>query len=396
MVYDQSPIKIGYCLSLTGPVSGNSKSAKLAHEIWRDDINRRGGLLGRPVELICYDDTGEAAQVAALYRRLIDKDKVDLVIGGYGTNTNLAALPEISTRQRFFVALMALGANNELSYENYFAMIPTGPEPNVALTEGFFDIAARQTPTPKTVGILSADAVFARNPVLGAHENAKNYGFNVIYEAAYPLATTDFTPFLDDVATSKCDLLFLCTYLQDSIDLIRAIGTHPFRPKMVGASMIGPQNGDVKADLGPLLNGILNYEYWVPAPALAFKGVSELLEEYRQRTAGTDIDPLGHYMAPLAYAQLQVVAEAIERTGSLDDSKLSDFTRNTGFSTVMGRIAFGTRGEWTHPRVVQVQFEGIKGHDVNQFRSGERQVVLAPLDLASGTLIYPFADARST
>lgn len=390
------PIRIGYCLSLTGPVAGNSRSAQTAHAIWRDDVNQAGGLLGRPVELVCLDDQGDATRVAGLYRRLMDEDGVDLVIGGYGTNTNLAALPEISARQRFFVALMALGANNALDYEHYFAMIPTGADPNAALTEGFFETAARQSPRPTTVALLSADAVFARNPVLGAHVNAREHGFKVVLEATYPIATRDFAPLLDQVAASHCDLLFLCSYLQDSIDLVQAIAAHPYRPKMVGAGMIGPQNTDVKTTLGPLLNGIVNYEYWVPAPALEFQGVRALLDTYALRAAGTGIDPLGHYMAPLAYAQLQVLAQAIEGTGSLDDRVLSDYTRKAEFSTVMGRIAFGHRGEWTQPRVLQVQFQGIDDSGVEQFRHGARQVVVAPQALASGTLIYPFAEAQTT
>lgn len=388
------PIRIGYCLSLSGPISGNGRSAQLAYEIWRDDVNRSGGLLGRPIELVCYDDAADASRVPALYKRLMDEDAVDLVIGGYGTNTILGALPEIIKRQRFFVSLMALGANNELKYRNYFAMIPTGPTPNVALTDGFFDTAARQQPRPRTVALLSADAVFARNPILGAYSNARKHGFEVVHEATYALGTRDFAPFLDDIANSDCELLFLCSYLQDTIDLVRAIDTHRFSPKMIGASMIGPQNGDVKAELGPLLNGIVNYEYWVPAPALMFDGVRELLEAYRQRAAGSDIDPLGHYMAPLAYAQMQVMAQAVTATGSLDDGTLSDFVRTASFSTVMGNITFGTHGEWTHSRVLQVQYQGIEGHDVDQFRDGSRQTVVAPPDLASGTLIYPFADAR--
>jgi branched-chain amino acid transport system substrate-binding protein len=142
------PIRIGYCLSLTGPLAGNSRSARLAHDIWREDINRRGGLLGRPVELICHDDHADASLVPGIYQRLMDQDKVDLVIGGYGTNTILPAMPLMMERQRFFVGLMGLGVNNALAYPNYFAMIPTGPDPNAALTEGFFELAAKQTPRP--------------------------------------------------------------------------------------------------------------------------------------------------------------------------------------------------------------------------------------------------------
>src|SRR5687768_13102452 len=106
-------IRLGYCLSLTGPLAGNSRSAQLAHEIWRDDVNRRGGLLGRPVELVCRDDLGDASRCAALYVQLIDEERVDLVVGGYGTASLLAAMSEIIPRQRYFVGLMGLGANKD-------------------------------------------------------------------------------------------------------------------------------------------------------------------------------------------------------------------------------------------------------------------------------------------
>lgn len=328
-----TPIRIGYCLSLTGPVAGNSLSARLSHDIWLEDINSRGGLLGRPVELVCYDDHADASLVPGLYKRLMDEDKVDLVIGGYGTNTVLPAMPLIMERQRFFVGLMGLGVNNALAYPNYFAMIPTGPDPNAALTEGFFELAAAQTPRPLTVGLVSADAEFSRNPVLGAKANAEKHGLRIVHEATYPLTTENFAPVIDAVAESNCDLLFLCSYLNDSIGLVRAIHTHSFRPMMVGAGMIGPQNTAVKTTLGPLLNGFVNYEYWVPVSKMMFPGVQELLDTYRARAGDAGVDFLGHYMAPLAYAQMQVVAQAIEATDGLDNTILSTFTSEATFKT---------------------------------------------------------------
>ncbi|CAN7567878.1 amino acid ABC transporter substrate-binding protein [Phyllobacterium sp. LjRoot231] len=388
-----APIRIGYCLSLTGPLAGNSLSARLAHDIWREDINRRGGLLGRPVELVRYDDRADASGVPGLYQRLMDEDKADLVIGGYGTNTILPAMPLITERQRFFIGLMGLGVNNALAYPNYFAMIPTGPDPNAALTEGFFALAAEQRPRPATAALLSADAEFSRNPILGAKANAEKYGFRIVHEATYPLAASDFTPVIDAVAESNCDLLFLCSYLQDSVDLVRAIHEHPFRPKMVGAGMIGPQNTAVKTTLGPLLNGFVNYEYWVPVPKMMFPGAQEFLNTYQARAGDAGVDLLGHYMAPLAYAQMQVVAQAVEATGSLDDAALSTFTRNSTFNTVIGDVKFGKNGEWAHPRVLQVQFQGIEGHEADQFKDGSKQVVVAPSALASGQLIFPYAEA---
>jgi branched-chain amino acid transport system substrate-binding protein len=373
-----SPIRIGYCLSLTGPVADNSRSAQLAHQIWREDINRQGGRLGRPVELVCYDDQADASKVPGIYKRLMDEDRVDLVIGGYGTNTVLPAMPLIMERQRFFVGLMGLGVNNVLAYPNYFAMIPTGPDPNAALTEGFFELAAQQKPRPATVALVSADAEFSRNPILGAKANAKKYGFKIVHEATYPLTTKDFMPVIDAVAESNCDLLFLCSYLADSIGLAQTIHAHRFRPKMVGGGMIGPQNTAVKTTLGPLLNGFVNYEYWQPVPKMTFPGVQQLLNTYQARANDAKVDPLGHYMAPLAYAQMQVVAQAVEATGGLDDARLAAYARGTTFETVMGAVTFGVNGKWAKPRVLQVQFQGIAGHGIDQFQTGSRQIVVSP------------------
>ncbi len=385
-------IRIGYSLSLTGPLAGNSRSAQLAHEIWRDEVNNQGGLLGRHVELVCYDDRADASLVPGIYERLMDVDKVDLVIGGYGTNTLLPAMPPIMARERYFVGLMGLGVNNVLGYPHYFAMIPTGPDPNSALTEGFFDLAAAQAPRPATVALISAAAEFSRNPILGAKANAEKHGFRIVNEATYPLTTDDFSPIIDAVAESDCDLLFLCSYLADSIGLVRSIQAHPFKPKMVGGAMIGPQNTVVKTTLGPLLNGFVNYEYWAPVPTMMFRGVREVMDAYQERAAVSGADPLGHYMAPLAFAQMQVIAEAIEATGGLDDVILSTFTSEATFNTVMGDVQFGKNGEWAQPRVLQVQFRGIAGHEASQFKDGSRQVVVSPSGLASGELIFPFAD----
>lgn len=388
------PIRIGYCLSLTGPLAGNSRSAQLAHAIWCEETNRRGGLLGRPVELVCYDDHAVAANVPDIYRRLVADDRVDLLMGGYGTNSLLPAMLAIIAQQRFFVGLMGLGVNNALDYPNYFAMIPTGPDPNAALTEGFFAIAAAQTPRPRTVALLSAAAEFAHNPILGARANAQRYGVDVVHEATYPLTTTDFTPLIDAVAATGCDLLFLCSYLDDSVGLVRAIDRHAFRPKMVGGAMIGPQNTFVKTTLGPMLNGFVNYEYWQPVATMDFPGVAPFLATYQARAAAAGVDLLGHYMAPLAYAQMQVLAQAVEATGGLVDASLSAYARHATFETVMGPVKFGAHGEWVQPRVLQVQFGGIIGHDAGQFRTGSRQTVVAPPAYATGTLSYPFASAR--
>ena len=384
------PIRIGYSLSLSGPLAENSKAARLAHRIWEEDINNKGGLLGRKVQLICHDDHGDASRVVDIYKQFLDEGDVDLVIGGYGTSTIAASMPLVMEHKRFLIGLMGLGVNLNLRYPNYFAMIPTGPKPNSTLTEGFFALAASQNPKPQTVAILSADAEFSKNPVTGARENAAKYGMSIIHEQKYPLTTENFNSFIDNVKTSNADILFLCSYLKDSIGLVRAVHASEYRPKMVGGAMIGPQSASVKTELGPLLNGIVNYEYWVPVPKMKFRGVSEMLAKYQARAIAENVDALGYYMAPLAYSQMQVLEQAVSATGSLHDEMLSEYCRTNVFETVSGRVRFGEGGEWAEPRIVQVQFQNINNGQVDTFRDSRVQVVVSPPEYASGTLIYPY------
>src|SRR5580698_7884629 len=144
------PIRIGYSLSLSGMLAPNGKTAFIAHKLWEENINNKGGLLGRPVRLVCMDDQTNPNLVPEIYRKLLSEEKVHLIIGGYGDNSIKPAMALVIENKRFFVGLMGLAVNQEFNYENYFAMIPTGPNPGTALTEGFFSVAAKQHQKPGT------------------------------------------------------------------------------------------------------------------------------------------------------------------------------------------------------------------------------------------------------
>ena len=389
-------IRIGYSLSLSGILAANGKTALLAHKLWEEYINNKGGLLGRPVQLVCIDDQTNPNLVPDIYQKLLAGEQVDLIMGGYGDNSIKPAMPLIIEHKRFFVGLMGLAVNQEFNYENYFAMIPTGPDPGVALTEGFFSAAAMQHPKPETVALLSADAPFSKSPVQGAKENCSKNGMRVISAETYPLSTTDFTPFIRKVQQTGADILFMCSYVSDSVGLIRAINQEGLKVKLAGGAMIGPQNGSVKLELGPLLNGIVNYEYWLPVKNLMYPGVGEMIEKYQARAQQDGTDPLGYYVAPMAYAQLQILEQAITATQSLDDSILSAYTRDAVFHTVVGEVKFGKGGGWTVPRVLTVQYQQLTDHTIGQFKDAKTQVVLLPEALSSGQLIYPYVTSPYT
>ena len=391
---DTSPLKIGYCLSLSGGLASNGKTAQLAHQIWQENLNQNGGLLGRPVKLVCLDDQTNPNLVAGLYQRLFDVEKVDLVIGGYGDNSVAPAMPLVMQHKKFFLGLMALAVNAKVNYPQYFVMIPTGPHPNLALTEGFFQIAGRQNPKPETVAILIADAPFSQSPAQGAKDNLAQQGMRVIWEGKYPLSTTDFSTYMEDLKRANPDVVFFCSYINDSIGLVNAMNAAGLTPKVVGGAMIGPQNGVVKAALGPLLNGLVNYEYWLPVPSLMNPQIQSFIATYQSRAEKAGADPLGYYVAPLAYAQLQVLEQAVKAVGSLDDAALAEYTRTATFETVVGKVKFGEGGGWAQPRVLTVQFQNIESNDISEFRKPNTQAVVYPLETASASLIYPYAKAK--
>jgi branched-chain amino acid transport system substrate-binding protein len=258
-------IKIGYSMAMTGGLGPNGQSALLAQKIWEEDINAKGGLLGRPVKLIYYDDQTNPSTVPGIYAKLLD-----------------------------------------------------------------------------------------------------------------------ITP----------DIVVICSYPPDSVGMVRAVNEIGFKPKMIGGGMVGLQNTSIKAQLGPLLNGFTNYDFWLPVPKMGFPGVAELMKKYQAKAGEAKVDALGYYMAPQAYAQMQVLQQAVEATKSLDDQKLADHIRATTFKTVLGDVKFGKGGEWAESRVLQVQFQNVKGNDIGQFKDVSTQVVITPAEYASGKLVYPFEKAK--
>src|SRR5258705_3738665 len=255
------PIKIGFSMAMTGGLGGNGKSALLAQKIWEEDVNAKGGLLGRKVKLIYYDDQSNPSTVPGIYTKLLDVDKVDIVMGGYATAMLAPAMPIVMQRKKLFIGLLGLAVNTEFNYPNYFVMIPSGPNPKPAFTKGFFDIAMAQNPKPKTVAIVAADQEFSRNASDGARENAKALGLNIVYDKTYPPSTTDYAPIVRAIQATNPDIVVVCSYPPDSVGIVRAVNEIGFKPKMIGGGTVGPQDTALMAHLVPLPNGFTNYDF---------------------------------------------------------------------------------------------------------------------------------------
>jgi branched-chain amino acid transport system substrate-binding protein len=388
------PIRIGFGMAQTGPLAANGKSALLAMQIWRDDINAKGGVLGRPVEFVVYDDQSNPSTVPGIYTKLLDVDKVDLVVSGYATNMIAPAMPVVMQHNKTFLSLFGLAVNSQFHYPNYFTITPNGVNPTIAGTIGFFEVGEARNPKPKTVAIVAADAEYSRASADGARANAKKFGWNIVYDKTYPPNTTDYSPIIRAIQATNPDAVFVASYPLDSVGMVRAANEIGLKTKLFGGGMVGLQSTSVKLQLGALLNGVVNYDFWLPAKTMQFPGVAEFLQKYQAKAADAGVDPLGYYLGPWAYAYMQVLAAAIEGAKGLDQDKIADYLRDNNFKTVMGDIKFGEDGELAESHALMVQFQHLTGNDIDQFKDGKNPIIVWPAKYKDGDVIYPYDAAR--
>lgn len=384
------PIKIGFSMSLTGGLSLNGKQSLLAMKIWEEDINSKGGLLDRPVKLVYYDDQSNPANVPAIYTKLLDVEKVDLVASPQGTSLIVPALPIIMEHKMVLVGIFGIDVNRNFHYSRYFAMNPTGPEPSKSMSEGFFRVAADLEPKPNTVAIAGADTFFTRFTADGARANAEAAGMNVVYNKAYPPPTTDFAPIIRAIQATNPDIVYVAAYPPDTVGMVRAAHELGLKAKVFGGAMFGLSSASIKTSLGPLLNGIINFEFWVPIPALQFPGVMDLVRKYEARAPGEGTDPIDYTGAPFTYSALQVLAEAVGATHSLDHEKLAAYIHSHASKTVVGDISFNGDGEWDKSRVLMMQFHDVKPSDKAQFSGTNAEAVVWPDEYRTTKTIIPY------
>jgi branched-chain amino acid transport system substrate-binding protein len=388
------PIRIGFSLALTGPLAPNGKQALLGAKIWEEEINAKGGLLGRKVELVNYDDQSNPANIPGIYTKLLDVDKVDLIMGPYGTNLVAPAIPVVMPKGKVMLGLFALEVNSHFHYPNYFSMVPYGPDPKVSSGEGFFAVAAEQNPKPQTVAIISEDTEFGHNGAESAEINAKKYGMQIIYNKTFPPGTTDFSPIIRAVAAANADIVNVVSYPLSSVGIVQTVNELGFKPKMIGGGMVGLQATVFKDKLKSKLNGFTNYETWVPSLKMLPRAQA-FFTKYQERAKAEGVDPLGYYLGGWGYADFQVLAAGVEGAKSLDDAKIGDWLHHNEIHTVIGDISFGPEGEWTKPALFQVQYHDITdAANLETWRGMGYQTVVYPPDQKTGELIYPYAKAK--
>ena len=386
----QEPIKIGFSVSLTGGLASSGKAHLLSKQIWAEEINARGGVLGRPVKLVYYDDQTSAATVPGIYAKLVDVDKVEILMGA-ATNLIVAAMPLIMARKKMVMVLLALGSNAEFKYPRYFQNSPFGPDPKGVLSTSFFEVAKSLNPAPKTIALVGADAEFSNNVLVGARANAKAAGLQIVYDRTYPPATVDYTPIVRALAATSPDAVLLASYPPDSVGMVRAATETRLKTQLFGGAMVGMQYASLITQLGEKINRVVNYHFYVPSSKMNFPGIDEFLKKFQAQAKDAGVDPLGFYQPPFAYAAMQILEQAIKATGSLNDEKLATYIHANAFNTIVGEVRFNELGEWAKARVLMIQFQNVQGNGLEQYLTGHRQVIVYPPEYKDGELEQPFA-----
>ena len=392
-VFAQSgPVKIGIGISQTGTLGGGGKAALLALQMWVEDVNGKGGLLGRKVDLIAYDDQSNPATTPGIYTKLLDVDKVDLLIAPYGTVPTAPIMPLVKQRGLLLMGNFSFQVNHTVKHDMWFNNAPWGDA--TSWTEGFLQVG--QKAGAKSIAFIAADQEFAQNLANGAKAVAKQTGLKTVYEQSYPPSTVDFSSMIRAVRNAKPEMVFICSYPNDSVALVRAINEIGVGEavKLIGGGMVGLQFTPIMESLGSSLNGIVNYTSY--APGMKYPGIEEFLKRYSQKAAEAKVDPLGFYLPPFNYAIGQILEQAIGATKSLDSKVLAKHLHANEFKTIVGPISWGPDGERAKPSVPMIQFRGIADKNVEQFRQPGKQVIVYPPQFKSGDPIVPYDKARKS
>src|SRR5579864_1448879 len=216
---DEPPIKIGMSMPQTGGLAAGGKASLLGIEIWRDDVNARGGLLGRKVELVVYDDKSSAAETPAIYAKLLDVDKVDLLFAPYATVPTAPIMPLVKQRGLLLMGNFSFQVNSKVHHDMWFNNAPWGPADSWAT--GFLTLG--QKAGGKTVAILSADQEFAQNLALTARDVAKKRNLSIVFDQSYPPSTAEFSSIIRALKATKPDIVYVASYPPDSAGILRAV-----------------------------------------------------------------------------------------------------------------------------------------------------------------------------
>jgi len=374
----QPPVRIGASASKTGTYAALGQNQLRGYQLCVKHTNEKGGVLGRKLELVVEDDQSQSATAIRIYERLITQEKVDLVLGPYGSPMTV---PVINLTEKYRMPMVAATLGSTSIFKEGRKFIFMVYSPGEEYLEGFVELVARNG--LKTIALIGEDSIFPHTVVKGASELAKKRGLQVVFAEAYPKGTTDFSAILTRVRATTPDALGAATYFDDAVAVTRQMKELNLNPRMYAAT-IGVGQPKFYEMLGRAAEFVYGPSQWEPEfvtiragglipIARQYPGAREFVEAHHREYPGADLS----YQTAAGYAGCQVLTEAVKRAGSLDREKIRNAILKLDFNTVFGAFRVDPDG-------LQIAHKMV----IFQWQDGKR-VIVWPEELAPGKPRFP-------
>jgi branched-chain amino acid transport system substrate-binding protein len=359
-----NPIKVGLSISQTGPSAATGTYQLKGYELYVSQLNKRGGWLGRPLQLVVYDDQSNAGTAVLLYEKLISQDHVDLLVGPYSSGITQAAL---AIPEKYHMVMLDPGGAAPNIYKGVqwnFQAISSADRYLLPVA----DICKAHH--WKTLGIfVNSTSPFTVAAANALKARAQALKLEIAFTQGYPGTTSDFSSTVLAAKSANADCIAGATNTPDSIGLVREINRDGLKPKLLAES-IGPVEATFLNSLGSLVNGVLgNTQWW---PTLKTPGNKQFVLAYEKAYPGQHPD----YHAALGYSAFEVLTAAIKKVGSLDQTKLRDTIRTLTLPTVAGVFKVDAGGLQVGFKTYMMQWQNGRGVLVFPPKVAEKKIQL--------------------
>ena len=374
----QQPIRIGASMSQTGSFSALGQNQLRGYTLCVKQTNEKGGVLGRKLELLIEDDQSQPERAARIYEKLITQDKVNAVLGPYGSPIT-EAVADVS--EKYKMPMVAPAASTASIFKKGRKFVFMVPSPAEVYLEGLIDLASKRG--LKTIAVINEDTIFPKSSAQGTVELARKKGIRAVFTEAYVKGTADFTPILNKVKAANPDVLAAATYFDDAIAIVRKLKELDVNPKMVGVTVGGdlPKFHDT---LGQAAEFVYGSSQWEPELVLLragglvpiareYPGAREFVEAYHKEYPGADFS----YHSAGGYSGCEVLVEAIKRAGSLDGEKVRAAILKLDYHNIYGGFKVDKDGFQIAHKMVLFQWQDGK------------KVIVWPEELAPGQPRFP-------
>ena len=370
------PVRVGSTLALTGPLAATALVHKIVGEIYVEQLNRKDGLLGRPVEWVLLDDQSKPDVARTLYEKLITVDKVDLLIGPYATGAILSAM---GVAQRYDKLLVhhTFGIPHLAKYERHFPTWAIGPEPGRTFPNLLFDALAASPKPPKTIAIVTDKFPSVHFMSTGARDVAQKRGLREVLYLEFEFGTRDFGPIAARVKDANPDFLWVGAIGLDGNQLLDALKKIDYTPK--SHFYLYPAPGPLaKAPEGK--NALSTTVFEEHPPFTDGPVAAEFVKLFRERAAKAGLPYQAvDVQAAASYTAWQLIEVSVTATKSLDDKALAQWLKTNRVDTIIGKLRFDGPNNY-----------GDDLSNVKQVQDGKWVVVWPKEHAAPGTqLIVP-------